>query len=94
MSGGDWLSSGVNFPSRGIYGTADMHQTWGGWYPSEVAPSVTPCGAAGTAVGLDECPYCSNSVVHVYHDGICPRVKSKEYHQDGRLKRIEFHEVF
>lgn len=33
------------------------------------------------------CPYCG-----LPHAGTCPRVKAIEYHPDGSLKRVEFHQ--
>lgn len=39
------------------------------------------------------CPYCSTPPYSfVYHGDHCPLVKAKEYHQNGALKRVEFHE--
>jgi hypothetical protein len=35
---------------------------------------------------LKTCPYCGN-----IHQSVCPRVKAFEYHQDGTIKRVEFH---
>jgi len=34
------------------------------------------------------CAYCGMT-----HVGTCPRVKSMEYFPDGRVKRVEFHEL-
>lgn len=43
--------------------------------------------------GSGYCPYCSNPPhQYIYHGGTCPLVKAKEYHQNGTLKRIEFHD--
>ena len=36
------------------------------------------------------CPFCSGGGVFVVHQGLCPRIKAKEYHPNGTLKRIEF----
>ena len=33
------------------------------------------------------CPHCNYG-----HVGTCPRIKAIEYHPDGTVKRIEFHE--
>lgn len=33
------------------------------------------------------CPHCNYG-----HAGTCPRIKAIEYHPDGTVKRIEFHE--
>ncbi len=32
------------------------------------------------------CPHCGMG-----HSGTCPRIKAIEYHQDGTIKRVEFH---
>lgn len=34
------------------------------------------------------CPYCS-----LVHEGTCPRISAIEYHRDGTIKRVEFHDV-
>ena len=37
------------------------------------------------------CPHCSSGISQVFHaGGPCPRVKAKEYHRNGTLKRIEY----
>lgn len=33
------------------------------------------------------CPHCAG-----WHTGQCPRVKAIEYFQDGRIKRVEYHQ--
>jgi len=39
---------------------------------------------------LVECQWCSNSQTKIYHNGVCPKVKSIEYDKNGRVKKIEF----
>lgn len=34
------------------------------------------------------CPHCGFG-----HTGSCPRIKAIEYHQNGTVKRVEYHEV-
>lgn len=34
-----------------------------------------------------KCPYCG-----LFHDYICPRIKSVEYTEDGKIKKVEFFE--
>lgn len=34
------------------------------------------------------CPHCGG----IHQDRTCPRIKAVEYHPDGSIKRIEFHE--
>ncbi len=34
------------------------------------------------------CHYCGN-----YHVGVCPRIKSIEYHQNGTVARVEFYDT-
>lgn len=36
--------------------------------------------------GEMKCPYCG-----LLHDVTCPRIKAMEYHENGTLKRVEFH---
>ena len=36
------------------------------------------------------CPYCSSEGCQVYHVGICPKVKSIEYYENGTIKKVEF----
>ena len=36
---------------------------------------------------VEHCPYCGN-----IHDGVCPKVKAIEYHPNGTVKRVEFHD--
>jgi hypothetical protein len=33
------------------------------------------------------CPHCGG-----WHTGMCPRLKAIEYHPDGTVKRVEYHE--
>lgn len=40
-----------------------------------------------TTTGTPTCSYCG-----LLHTGTCPRVKAIEYHDNGLIKRIEFHE--
>lgn len=40
-----------------------------------------------TAILSGPCSYCGG-----YHTGLCPRIKSIEYHSWGGVKRIEFHD--
>ena len=40
-----------------------------------------------TTVQLDKCQWCGGQ-----HTGVCGLVKALEYHSDGTLKRVEFHE--
>lgn len=37
------------------------------------------------------CPYCSDGDKQISHGGVCPKVKSFEYHPDGTIKKVEFH---
>lgn len=63
------------------------------WIPP-VGPPV-PCtdnsnGAttdSAASITLNSCAYCGS-----YHSGTCGRVKAIEYHQNGTVKRVEFHE--
>lgn len=41
---------------------------------------------------MDWCPYCSGENRKISHGGPCPRVKVVEYHENGLVKRIEFHD--
>ena len=34
------------------------------------------------------CPYCG-----WIHEGVCQRIRAIEYHPDGTIKRMEFHEA-
>ena len=36
------------------------------------------------------CPYCSSGTTAVYHSGKCPKVKSIEYYENGRVKKVNF----
>lgn len=35
----------------------------------------------------DECGHCGG-----WHSGACPRVKSIEYHRDGTVAKVEYHD--
>lgn len=35
---------------------------------------------------LQQCGHCG-----AIHSGVCPRIKSIEYHPDGTMKRVEYH---
>lgn len=41
-----------------------------------------------TNVNLNRCPHCGN-----IHSGQCSRVKAIEYYPDGRVKRVEYHDI-
>lgn len=41
---------------------------------------------------MKECPYCSDEITKIYHNGKCPKVKSIEYYETGEIKRVEFNE--
>lgn len=34
------------------------------------------------------CEHCGN-----YHTGTCPRIKAIEYHKNGKIKRVEYHDM-
>lgn len=38
---------------------------------------------------LGSCVYCGEGV---RHSGLCPKIKSIEYHTNGTIKRVEFHD--
>ena len=40
-----------------------------------------------TGIATPTCAYCG-----VWHSGTCPKVKSIEYHPDGTVRRVEFHD--
>lgn len=42
--------------------------------------------AASAASKRIGCPHCG-----MIHDTTCPRIKAMEYHQDGTIRRVEFH---
>ncbi len=42
-----------------------------------------------SAVNPPKCPYCGLS--GLTHPGVCPMVKALEYHENGSIKRVEFH---
>lgn len=55
--------------------------------------SITNYGSDSTAVMPEDCcPLCSGKYSYVYHAGHCPQIKAKEYHPNGRVRRIEFTE--
>lgn len=39
---------------------------------------------------MELCPYCSTQTKRVYHEGLCPEIKTIEYNLDGTIRRIEF----
>jgi hypothetical protein len=50
-------------------------------------------GSSTTAMNISgHCPYCSTPWTFVYHEGLCPKIKAKEFYPDGSLKRVEFHD--
>lgn len=50
--------------------------------------------AAGQAQQIPgACPYCSGPHTAVIHgDGVCPRVAEIEFYDNGRVKRVRFHD--
>jgi hypothetical protein len=36
--------------------------------------------------------FCGHCGFYAYHYGVCPRIKAIEYHPDGNVKRVEYHE--
>lgn len=38
---------------------------------------------------MEKCGYCG-----AFHAGVCSRVKAIEYHENGMVKRVEFHAAF
>lgn len=46
-------------------------------------------GASG-AINTGCCPHCGNSP---HLAGICPRISAIEYHENGTIKRVEYHPV-
>lgn len=42
---------------------------------------------------MKECPYCSSDHTKIYHNGLCPRIKSIEYDEKGSTTKIEFREI-
>jgi hypothetical protein len=42
------------------------------------------------------CVHCSNPEAgfFVYHTGPCPYIKSVEYHENGTIKKIEYHDIW
>lgn len=35
----------------------------------------------------NECQHCGN-----WHSGVCPRIKAIEYHPNGQIARVEYHD--
>lgn len=56
---------------------------------SSTVPEPSGMGAAMYVAGYRPCGYCGN---HIQHIGVCPRVKAIEYHPNGSVKRVEFHD--
>jgi hypothetical protein len=50
-----------------------------------MGPSPLPAPAPTWTVGI--CPYCG-----FWHTGMCSRIKAIEYHENGMIRRIEFHD--
>jgi hypothetical protein len=46
-----------------------------------------PTSSAGYTTTWRACGWCG-----LIHGGTCPRVKAIEYHPNGQIKRVEFHE--
>jgi hypothetical protein len=42
---------------------------------------------ATSTTNTNKCPHCG-----FIHDFTCPRIKAIDYHPDGTIKHIEFHE--
>jgi hypothetical protein len=65
--------------------------------PAHIAEYVSPgvaevCEAYGMAHTLrGACPYCTGPHNAVFHGGFCPRVRAIEYHENGTVRRVEFH---
>ena len=38
---------------------------------------------------IDSCQHCGG-----WHTGVCPRVKSLEYDECGRIRRVEYHPTY
>ena len=64
------------------------------WPETRPDPDIqAPIGVTFTNTTLlttGYCPYCSGAAVSVYHDGVCPRVKSITYGPGGEIRRVEF----
>lgn len=41
-----------------------------------------------TADVSEKCGYCGSTI---RHPGVCPSVRAFEYHENGTIKRVEFH---
>lgn len=39
---------------------------------------------------MEECQYCSTEITKIYHTGKCDKIKAIEYHESGKIKRVEF----
>lgn len=48
------------------------------------AYDYVPTSVSDATPGM--CPHCGYG-----HTGTCPRIKAVEYHQDGTVKRVEYH---
>lgn len=67
----------------------------GDWVPERsYSPGVLVAAeVAGLALSFPgTCPYCSSPTRATFHNGPCPRVKAIEYHPNGAVKRVEFHD--
>jgi len=53
---------------------------------SDTLPDVFVTGS-GTATDLKMCQHCGL----LPHIGLCPKIKAIEYHQNGTIKRVEYH---
>lgn len=38
------------------------------------------------------CGWCSNGFQQIYHSGVCPKIESIEYHENGSIKKVIFKE--
>lgn len=38
----------------------------------------------------EACPWCSSAMQYVIHSGVCPKIKSIEYHPNGSVRQVEF----
>lgn len=59
--------------------------------PQDFLPNLPPWPqiwpqTSGTVSG--HCEHCGN-----WHQGKCPRIKAIEYHENGNVKRVEYHET-
>lgn len=61
-----------------------MSRTASGFgYTTLPETSVQPTGA---------CQWCSSGSSWTIHAGACPKVAAIEYHKNGTVKRVEFHQ--